>query len=91
MLAALGRARIGTRFEVSDAIGRHTVIVDAWWPAREPEYAVDAPQVREQLLASARRAAFVRWLDAARAARVVNVVGLEHPGDPHQPDNHHKH
>jgi [acyl-carrier-protein] S-malonyltransferase len=89
--AALRGRPVGARFEVSDAIGRHTVIVDAWWPPREPDYAADAPQLREQLLASARRAAFVRWLDAARAARVVGVAGLEHPGDPHQPDNHHKH
>jgi [acyl-carrier-protein] S-malonyltransferase len=89
--AALGGRPVGTQFEVSDAIGRHTVIVDAWWPARAPDYAAEAPRLRAQLLASARRAAFVRWLDAARADRVVSVTGLEHPGDPHQPDNHHKH
>jgi [acyl-carrier-protein] S-malonyltransferase len=89
--AALEGARAGTTFEVSDPLGSHTVIVDALWPARPPDYDADAPQLREQLLASARRLAFVRWLDAARAARVITVDGLEHPGDPHQPDNHHKH
>ncbi|MEV6976896.1 hypothetical protein [Kitasatospora sp. NPDC093806] len=38
-----------------------------------------------------RRAAFVRWLDHARATRLTLVPGLEHPGDPAQPDNHHRH
>ncbi|WP_406207657.1 hypothetical protein OH807_35230 [Kitasatospora sp. NBC_01560] len=41
--------------------------------------------------AAARRAAFVRWLDHARATRLTLVPGLEHPGDPAQPDNHHRH
>jgi [acyl-carrier-protein] S-malonyltransferase len=90
--AELDHVPIGTAFEVVDRIGRHTVIVDAWWPAREPDGDDDVgAQIHEHLLAPARRAAFVRWLDAARTARVVHVAGLEHPGDPHQPDNHHKH
>ncbi|MFI8083876.1 hypothetical protein ACIF6L_24100 [Kitasatospora sp. NPDC086009] len=46
-----------------------------------------APAVR----AAARRAAFVRWLDRTRAARLTLLPGLEHPGDPAQPDNHHRH
>ncbi|MEU9131471.1 hypothetical protein AB0D08_25745 [Kitasatospora sp. NPDC048540] len=44
-----------------------------------------------QLLESARRTAFTRWLDHARATRLTLVPGLEHPGDPAQPDNHHRH
>ncbi|RGD58247.1 hypothetical protein DR950_11005 [Kitasatospora xanthocidica] len=43
------------------------------------------------LRAAARRAAFVRWLDHERAQRLTLVDGLEHPGDPAQPDNHHRH
>ncbi|MDY0815318.1 hypothetical protein [Kitasatospora purpeofusca] len=43
------------------------------------------------LRAAARRAAFVHWLDHARATRLTLVPGLEHPGDPAQPDNHHRH
>jgi [acyl-carrier-protein] S-malonyltransferase len=43
------------------------------------------------LLDAARRLAFVRWLDHARAYRLRLVPGLEHPGDPRQPDNHHRH
>jgi [acyl-carrier-protein] S-malonyltransferase len=38
-----------------------------------------------------RRLAFVRWLDHARAHRVRLMPGFEHPGDPAQPDNHHRH
>ncbi|MFJ1708763.1 hypothetical protein [Kitasatospora sp. NPDC088346] len=45
----------------------------------------------DRLLDSARRTAFARWLDHARAARLTLVPGLEHPGDPAQPDNHHRH
>ncbi|MEV7770358.1 hypothetical protein [Kitasatospora sp. NPDC086791] len=45
------------------------------------------PALRE----AARRAAFVRWLDRERAHRLTLVEGLEHPGDPAQPDNHHRH
>ncbi|MFJ9951262.1 hypothetical protein [Kitasatospora sp. NPDC091207] len=41
--------------------------------------------------AAARRAAFVRWLDHARATRLTLLPGLEHPGDPAQPDNRHRH
>ncbi|MFJ9773583.1 hypothetical protein ACIRVF_20445 [Kitasatospora sp. NPDC101157] len=52
-----------------------------------PRSADPAPALRE----AARRAAFVRWLDGARAQRLTLVEGLEHPGDPAQPDNHHRH
>jgi [acyl-carrier-protein] S-malonyltransferase len=45
----------------------------------------------EHLLGAARRLAFVHWLDHARAHRLRLVPGLEHPGDPAQPDNHHRH
>ncbi|MFF7588759.1 hypothetical protein ACFZCK_14860 [Kitasatospora purpeofusca] len=50
-----------------------------------------APDVWAVVRAAVRRAAFVRWLDHARAARLTLVPGLEHPGDPAQPDNHHRH
>ncbi|MDH6132050.1 [acyl-carrier-protein] S-malonyltransferase [Kitasatospora sp. MAA4] len=50
-----------------------------------------APDPAEQLRACAQRIAFVRWLDRTRAERLTLVEGLEHPGDPFQPDNHHRH
>ena len=52
-----------------------------------PQNPDPAPALRD----AARRAAFVRWIDRERAQRLTLVEGLEHPGDPAQPDNHHRH
>lgn len=69
---------------VRDPLGWHVAVAQpAPSPTRDP---FDA-----SLGAAAERRAFVRWLDAQRATRVELVPGLEHPGDPCQPDNHHKH
>ena len=38
-----------------------------------------------------RLATFNRWLDERRSALVRNAPGFEHPGDPGQPDNTHRH
>jgi [acyl-carrier-protein] S-malonyltransferase len=43
------------------------------------------------LRGAARRRAFRVWLDARRAALVRLAPGYEHPGDPRQPDNTHRH
>lgn len=43
------------------------------------------------LRGAARRRAFRIWLDQRRAALVTLAPGYEHPGDPRQPDNVHKH
>lgn len=40
--------------------------------------------------AEARRR-FLRWLASERSGRVVSMPGFEHPGDPRQPDNYHRH
>jgi [acyl-carrier-protein] S-malonyltransferase len=47
--------------------------------------------VAEHLRAAARRRAFRVWLDARRAELVRLAPGYEHPGDPRQPDNTHRH
>lgn len=47
--------------------------------------------IAEHLRGAARRRAFRVWLDARRAALVRLAPGYEHPGDPHQPDNVHRH
>ena len=47
--------------------------------------------ISEHLLRAARRRAFRMWLDARRAALVELAPGYEHPGDPRQPDNTHRH
>jgi len=45
----------------------------------------------EHLRGAARRRAFRVWLDARRAELVALAPGYEHPGDPRQPDNTHRH
>ncbi|WP_327674686.1 DUF7158 domain-containing protein [Kitasatospora sp. NBC_00458] len=60
-------------------------------PARPDPAAPARPDPAATVRDAARRAAFVRWLDRARATRLTLVPGLEHPGDPAQPDNHHRH
>ncbi|MGB3353192.1 MAG: malonyl CoA-ACP transacylase [Mycobacterium sp.] len=56
---------------------------------------VDLEEVRSaitgHLLAAARRREYRRWLDARCAEVVVLADGYEHPGDPRQPDNTHRH
>lgn len=47
--------------------------------------------IAEHLRAAARRRAFRVWLDERRAALVELAPGYEHPGDPRQPDNSHRH
>jgi hypothetical protein len=46
---------------------------------------------RHRPVMPAGRRAFVDWRAGARARRVRLVAGLEHAGDPRQPDNHHRH
>jgi [acyl-carrier-protein] S-malonyltransferase len=45
----------------------------------------------DHLRGAARRRAFRVWLDARRAELVQLAPGYEHPGDPRQPDNTHRH
>lgn len=70
------------------------ISTESGWYTRPTEAPV-LSQVRDaiaaHLLASARRQAFRRWLDARRAALVQLAAGYEHPGDPRQPDNTHTH
>lgn len=47
--------------------------------------------IAEDLRQAARRRAFATWLDARRAHHVHLAPGYEHPGDPRQPDNTHRH
>lgn len=58
---------------------------------RDPQFAAVRERIAEHLLGAARRRAFRRWLDERRAALVWLAPGYEHPGDPRQPDNTHKH
>ncbi len=49
------------------------------------------PAIAEHLRGAAARRAFRVWLDARRAELVALAPGYEHPGDPRQPDNTHRH
>ncbi|MBV9089809.1 MAG: malonyl CoA-ACP transacylase [Mycobacteriaceae bacterium] len=66
---------------------------DGWQaPARAaPPLDAVRPAIAEQLLGAARRRAFRIWLDVRRSALVDLAPGFEHPGDPRQPDNSHRH
>lgn len=72
--------------------GRVTESSDGW-RRRARETAFD--DVREvivtYLVGAARRRTFRRWLDARCAELVHLAPGYEHPGDPRQPDNTHRH
>jgi [acyl-carrier-protein] S-malonyltransferase len=57
----------------------------------EPPLAQVRSAVTAHLRGAARRRAFRLWLDARRAALVELAAGYEHPGDPRQPDNTHRH
>ena len=50
-----------------------------------------AGAVAAMLRGAARRRAFRIWLEQRRAALVWLAPGYEHPGDPRQPDNTHRH
>jgi [acyl-carrier-protein] S-malonyltransferase len=65
--------------------GWRTATVDA------PPLDVVRPLIVAHLRAAARRRAFRRWLDGRRAELVRLAPGFEHPGDPRQPDNTHRH
>ncbi len=58
---------------------------------RNPNRFARAEDIAEHLRAAARRRAFRLWLDARCAAVVRLAPGYEHPGDPRQPDNTHRH
>lgn len=56
-----------------------------------PPFADVAPKITALLRGAARRRAFRIWLEQRRAALVWLAPGYEHPGDPRQPDNTHRH
>jgi [acyl-carrier-protein] S-malonyltransferase len=60
-------------------------------PAVAPPLEQARPAITGHLRGAARRRAFRVWLDARRDALVQLSPGYEHPGDPRQPDNTHRH
>ncbi|EUA92324.1 putative malonyl CoA-acyl carrier protein transacylase, FabD2 [Mycobacterium ulcerans str. Harvey] len=65
-----------------------TVGMSRRWP---PAAGAGARRDRRAPVGAARRRAFRVWLDGRRAALVQLAPGYEHPGDPRQPDNTHRH
>ena len=80
-------ARNPLRFATPPVAGNgwRTATVDA------PPLDTVRPLIVEHLRGAARRRAFRLWLDARRAELVRLAPGYEHPGDPRQPDNTHRH
>ncbi len=60
-------------------------------PSAPPPLAEVRSAIIDHLRGAARRRAFRVWLDSRRAELVELTPGYEHPGDPRQPDNTHKH
>ncbi|ORA38263.1 DUF7158 domain-containing protein [Mycobacterium aquaticum] len=75
------------RFAVKPQVGQQG------WRAKPvpPEFGDVRDQIAAHLLAAARRRAFRLWLDVRCAELVELAPGYEHPGDPRQPDNTHRH
>ncbi|WP_369816257.1 malonyl CoA-ACP transacylase [Mycobacterium sp. 852014-52144_SCH5372336] len=63
----------------------------ASYQERNPLRFSNTAEAAAHLRAAARRRAFRLWLDARCAAAVELAPGYEHPGDPRQPDNTHRH
>lgn len=76
---------------VRDPLRTHTLVVEEVRPARMRPLDEVRAQIASQLLAAARRRAFTAWLDRCMVTRVRLAAGYEHPGDPNQPDNTHRH
>lgn len=74
---------------VATGLGWHVALVDDVLPPAD--LAPDPASARAELHAAEARRAFAEWLDQRRAELLDLVPGLEHPGDPRQPDNHHRH
>ena len=58
---------------------------------RNPRRFGSPVEIADHLRGAARRRAFRVWLDARCAELVELAPGYEHPGDPRQPDNTHRH
>jgi [acyl-carrier-protein] S-malonyltransferase len=84
--AVFARVTAGVDVDVETVIGYQRRNPDRFAEHAEPEAAIAA-----MLGGAARRRAFRLWLDQRRAALVELAPGYEHPGDPRQPDNIHRH
>jgi [acyl-carrier-protein] S-malonyltransferase len=75
-----------------DRFARAEAVGGGWRrAATSPDLDDVRADVAGYLLAAARRRQYRRWLDVRCAELVTLADGFEHPGDPRQPDNTHRH
>jgi [acyl-carrier-protein] S-malonyltransferase len=90
--AAVFGGLAGNAVTVADESGHaHVVHVQHELPGIVAPFEDVREAITERLLAAARHRAFSAWIDRQRAALVWLAPGNEHPGDPSQPDNTHRH
>jgi [acyl-carrier-protein] S-malonyltransferase len=83
---------IGSCVTVTDELGHtHVVHVQQLLTGDVAPFEDVRDAITERLLAAARRRAFSAWVDRRRAELLWLAPGNEHPGDPSQPDNTHRH
>jgi [acyl-carrier-protein] S-malonyltransferase len=82
----------GNTVTVTDESGHaHVVRVQQVLPGAVAPFEDVRDAITERLLAAARRRAFSAWVDQRRTELLWLAPGNEHPGDPSQPDNTHRH
>jgi len=90
--AAVFGGSIGTAVTVTDESGHaHVVRVQQALPGAVAPFEDVRDAIAERLLHAARRRAFSAWVDRRRTELLWLAPGNEHPGDPSQPDNTHRH
>jgi [acyl-carrier-protein] S-malonyltransferase len=89
---AVFAAPIGNAVTVTDESGHvHVVHVQHLVRGDVAPFEDVRDAITERLLAAARRRAFSAWVDQRRTELLRLAPGNEHPGDPSQPDNTHRH
>jgi [acyl-carrier-protein] S-malonyltransferase len=89
---AVFAASTGNTVTVTDETGRlHVLRVQQVMPGGVTPFEDVREAIARSLLAAARRRAFSAWLDERRSELLWLAPGNEHPGDPSQPDNTHRH
>lgn len=96
LVGAVERQAFGARAgevvgPINDPLGWHVLRVETVEAARVRPLDEVSQDIEQRLLAGARRRAFTAWLDGRNAELVRLAPGYEHPGDPSQPDNTHRH
>jgi [acyl-carrier-protein] S-malonyltransferase len=90
--AVFARITADTDVTADDVAAYHARNPARFGPRRTPiPLAAARPAITAHLRGAARRRAFRCWLDGQVADLVRLAPGYEHPGDPRQPDNTHRH